>query len=472
MELQPCYNKTSLHMAIGSSLQRALAITFTGVLAALYGCAVAAPAIGLDYEEAALLDFGRHYLPLSASGAPWLRILPLVCTALWIALVYRLLRKLGALKGESAILCGLTLASPIVVFLAVHLNRQPLLALLVTASLLALLNTRPILSGLLAGAACLVQLAGVAVIVSAVITLAARRRLRDAVLFAASSMLLLAPGIGWRLAHGTEISSVWTQLRASEKAVVAGANFISLLESPALLLSGSRTIYGALVFAAILLWSLWKRRQFMPDLFVAIACALLLMRIWPPERAFALLLPLVLWMLYRAHRGPRASEILAAAAILLLGLELTADARRLFALARAGDFPAEAQAAAEWGSMRQLFAAIRANVPPDGAVLASLNDAIALETGRRTLRGYSPDPYRLFYDAHVPAITPDGLTNALRASGARFVALTPDRGRPDGPAFHRSVEALERGGLLEPVASPDLPRGYRLLRAAGLVSRP
>ena len=45
-----------------------------------------------------------------------------------------------------------------------------------------------------------------------------------------------------------------------------------------------------------------------------------------------------------------------------------------------------------------------------------------------------------------------------------YVALTPDRDFAESPAYHHAVEALERGGILEPVPVPGVTADYRLLR--------
>ena len=49
-----------------------------------------------------------------------------------------------------------------------------------------------------------------------------------------------------------------------------------------------------------------------------------------------------------------------------------------------------------------------------------------------------------------------------------YVALTPDRDFAESPAYHRAVEALERGGVLEAVAMPGVSGEYRLLRTVPL----
>ena len=61
-------------------------------------------------------------------------------------------------------------------------------------------------------------------------------------------------------------------------------------------------------------------------------------------------------------------------------------------------------------------------------------------------------------------ITPDQLAAEIMRNGVGYVALTPDRDFAEAPAFHKAVEALARGGMLEPVDIPGAGPDYRLLR--------
>jgi len=51
-------------------------------------------------------------------------------------------------------------------------------------------------------------------------------------------------------------------------------------------------------------------------------------------------------------------------------------------------------------------------------------------------------------------------------SGVSYVVLTPDNDLPESASFHRSVEALERGNVVEPVRVPGVAAGYALFRVA------
>jgi hypothetical protein len=116
--------------------------------------------------------------------------------------------------------------------------------------------------------------------------------------------------------------------------------------------------------------------------------------------------------------------------------------------------------------MRKLFTYIRANLPEDTILLANLDPLLFLNTGRKAVRGFAPDGYSLYYAQRQEGVTPDQLSAAIVASQVNYIVLTPDRDFAESASFHRSVAALERGGVLEPVVTPGLPPDYRLLRVA------
>ena len=112
--------------------------------------------------------------------------------------------------------------------------------------------------------------------------------------------------------------------------------------------------------------------------------------------------------------------------------------------------------------MQTLFGFIRANTAPGSVLLANLDGLFFLNTGRKTVRGFTPNGFDLFYAVRQSAATPDQLSNAIVQQRAGYVVLTPDLGLAESESFHRSVEALERGDVVEPVPIPGEPRGIIL----------
>jgi len=492
-------------MTLDKGAQRALIAIFFALLAVPYVIAWFAPAVGLYYRDAAglvtaeAIAAGHGYVIASLPNAVaetkdppffpavlalfvlvsrhalWLKVLPLGCLAGWLALTRRLLLKMGASRNASLWLVGLTAACPAVVFLGTTLIAESLFALLVTAALLMLLEERALAAGIFAGLATLTLTVGVPLIVACIVTLVVRRRLRAAAIFTAVAMAMVAPWFGWSLAHAARdyaggnyvAGDIFTGLAASEKLVVLGSNVMLLLGAPVSLLtggwSGSFEIAGTVV---VLLFCWIVRRQLVPDLFVVLYCLMLLCWTRPPARFVTPVLPLVFWIVWRVLRLLSLREALAALVLLITALPLWADAVRLPATLADGYFAAEGQPPDNWREMRKLFNFIRANTPEQSILLANLDPVFYLNTGRRAVRGFVPNGYDLYYAPRQRALTPDQLSHEIMASRVNYVVLTPDSGLPESVSFHKSVEALERGGVLVPVGMPGESPDYRLLQVA------
>jgi hypothetical protein len=483
-------------MTLSRAAQRAIIAIFFAVLAVVYGVAWLAPAIGLDHEDGAYLVSARAIaaghgytndsLPplfpailalftLVSEQPQWLKLLPFACALGWFVVLRKLLLKMGASPNGALLLVGLTAASPAVVFLGTNLLAESLFALLLTAALLALLEERALLAGILAGLATLTRTAGAPLIAACILTLVIRRRFRSAVIVAAVSMVMVAPWFGWSLAHvahgadyvsGHIPSNILTGLPANEKLVVLTRNLVALFASPFSLLTGFNNTFAIIGTVIVLAGSFFVRRQLVPDLFAALYSLMLLCWLAPPERSVAPILPLVLWIAWRGLQHPRLREPLVAAVAVAGLIALWADVTRIPPARASGYFQTASAAPDNWNDMQKLFGFIRANTAPESILLANLDPVLYLNTGRKTVRGFVPNGFELFYAVRRSAVTPDQLAGVIIRSRVNYVVLTPDRGYPESPSFHKSVEALARGGVLDPVSIPGIPPDYRLLRVA------
>jgi hypothetical protein len=299
-----------------------------------------------------------------------------------------------------------------------------------------------------------------------------RGRFRGALILAGVAMVIAAPWFGWSLAHVTHdgnqtsyaASNILTGLAANEKLVVLARNLLLLLASPFSLLTGLTNTFSVIGTIVILIWCFYVRRQLVPDLFVVLYCLALLCWISPPERSVAPILPLILWIAWRVLRLIRFREALAALVLIAAVFALWVDAARIFAARPNGAFVVAGVAPDNWNEMRTLFAFIRADTAPDSILLANLDGAFFLNTGRKTVRGFTPTGFDLFYAARLSGATPDQLSNAIGHERVGYVVLTPDWSLPESTSFHKSVEALERGGVVEPVSVQGAARGYQLFR--------
>ncbi|MCU1326470.1 MAG: putative rane-bound dolichyl-phosphate-mannose-protein mannosyltransferase [Bryobacterales bacterium] len=482
---------------------RWILITAIAAVAAIYVAAWLAPAIGLYHDDGVYLVTAKaiasgqgyvvnslptpvpqtKYPPLFpvllalftlVSGNPqWLKLLPLLCTAGWLFLSWRLLMRFGASGGSAALVVLLAAASPGTVFLGTNLMSEPLFALLTVAAMLALLNDRAALAGILAGLATLTRTAGIPLIAASALTLLLYGRFRRAVTFTGAAMLLVAPWFGWSLARATPQSyygraayaagNIITGLDANDKVLALLNNVMYLFASPWSMLTGIHDLWAALSTLAILIWSLWRRRQLVPDLFIGLYCLMLLFWLGPPQRFLTPVFPLVLWIFWRALRTIQRREAVTAIILILVAMVVRVDYKRLRMLPH-GQFPSSDREPNDWREMDRLFAWIRTNTPPDAVIAGNLDPAIYLQTGRKAIRGFVPDFFKSFYLPGGATVAPDLLAAAIFAENASYVVLTPDRDFAESAAYHRSVQALERNGVIEPVAVPGLSSEYRLLR--------
>ncbi len=424
----------------------------------MYGVAWFAPAIGLAYYEGEALVAARTGAFASTTSPPlfpavlglfrlvsehaqWLKLLPLLCTFSWLVLTRRLLIRMGATSESALSIVLMTAASPTVIYLATGLFPESLFALLLTASLLALLDERALAAGVLAGLATITLTKGAPLIVAGIIILTATRRLRSAGWFAAGAMVIAAPWLGWHLAHlGPETS----KLAASDWAMLLGRNAMLLAASPFTLLTGYANLYPGLLTAVALLIVLIRRRQLVPDLFFGLYCVVLLFRNQPPLHAFAPVLPLFLWMLWRVPRAGRFATVTKATAVLMIVPALWFGATRVLPVLTLGAVASETALPDDWHQMQKLFAFIRSNTPAHSVLLADLDPLFYLHTERTTVHGFAP--------------------GSLEREHVNYVVLTPDRDQPESASFHKAVAAMERSGALEPVEVPGVSGEYRVLR--------
>ena len=425
----------------------------------MYGVAWFAPAIGLAYYEGEALVAARTGAFASTTSPPlfpavlgmfrlvseqaqWLKLLPLLCTFGWLAMTRRLLIRMGAASESALSIVLMTAASPTVIYLATGLFPEPLFALLLTTSLLALLGERALAAGVLAGLATITLSKGAPLIVAGIIILTATRRLRSAAWFAGGAMVIAAPWLGWHLAH---LPPETSRLAASDWAKLMGQNVMLLAASPFTLLTGYANLYPGLLTAVALLIVVIRRRQLVPDLFCGLYCVVLLFRIEPPLHAFAPVLPLFLWVLWRVARSGRFAMVTKVTAVLVLGPALWFGVSRVRPVLTLGAVASETPPPNDWHQMEKLFAFIRQNSPPEAVLLADLDPVFHLYTGRTTVHAFGP--------------------GSLEREHVNYVVLTPDRDQPESASFHKAVAAMERGGLLEPVEVPGVFGDYRILKA-------
>jgi hypothetical protein len=237
-----------------------------------------------------------------------------------------------------------------------------------------------------------------------------------------------------------------------------------VLASPGSLLTGFDNLYTVLATILALAWCLYFRRNILPDMFVGFYCFMLLFVMSPPQPFVAPVLPLILWMIWRVVSRVRIQEALAAGILIVVGAGLRVDIVRIPNALSDGAFSFEPGVPDKWSELQKLFGRIRTVTPPASILLSASDALVYLNTGNKTVRGFVPSHFGLFYAPRRAGVTPDQLSTAILRQQIDYVVVTPENGFAESPSFHAAVQVLERGGVLEPVAIPAVSAGYRLLR--------
>jgi hypothetical protein len=420
-------------------------------------------------------------------------------------LVFRLVSREGS--QEVAIVCvALTAVTAWSVYLSTALLSETTFAALCTGALLALRREEIrgtagrewLAAGLLAGLACLTRSAGVCVVATGVVFFLSRRRAGAAVKFLVAALLVCGPWFWWvAVQHPPETDAyysaanyaAWNVLSRffplDRKLTVVCLNALMVLRSP-LAIAGLRN--GALSVAAslaVLLAGLrWLRTWTVADTFLGIYVAMTLAWAWPPDRFLVVVYPLILcavWRVYRAgvERFPKYAAMARAAGVALVWIvafhgvwELRDSARVTASL---GVVPVMGPQDA-WRDTSAQLDWIRENTAADSVVMANLDPVFYLYTGRKAVRGFQADPYRLFYMPE-PGSQPLGplaeLRRTIQDEGVTYIVRAPNNVFAEAPYLDRLLEELVRSApdTIRMVAQGRDAR-FRIYRVEGPLSLP
>lgn len=435
----------------------------------------------------------------------WLKLAPLCFTILWLSLTYMLLREEGVSAWMATWICLLTAASTWVVYLATMILSEAPFAALTTASLLCFRRGERrgsagyfVASAIFAALAFHTRTVGIALLAAAPLYLAFKRQWRQAFTFALLAGLLAVPWVWWAHSHTPAAGAVdayysgenyqgWNiiaNFEAKQKFVILGYNLAVVLFAPGLLLgipvtgllvlpmlAAGLTVYAgvirhrATVFAFLLL------------LYGAIVCAWA----WIPSRFVVPFLPLLVWFGIDALRNHTRARVcamtlltLASAASLAVGIEKTI---------RLGHPPLPTPVSEEdrWDRLEALLAGIRTQTPPGAVLAGNLDPLYYLYTGRKSVRGFTADPYGLIYEkpdpddsARHPLGDPDALLRRIRASGATYWVHSPNSAFLEGRYLSRMLREIIRRdpSPLERMAGSDPTHSLYRLRTLPPAAEP
>ncbi len=400
-----------------------------------------------------------------------LKLVPLAFALAWYWLAF-LLVKIEAPREVAFCCVVLTAALPWSIYLSTNLMSETMFAALCTGSLLILRRAEKIGSegqledwtwiaaAVLAGLACLTRTVGVCVVAAGVGYFLRRRRIARAASFLAIALAVAAPWFLWlAMRHlpqtdafdsATNYAS-WNVLSSSfawdRKLVVIGLNVLLLLRSLLEIATVHWSVWVDLVAGAAVVFAGWRwvRPMTVVHLFLAIYAAMLLAWAWPPERFVVAVYPMVLclgWQSWRAvlERFPGRASLLRAAGFALLAAVAGQGLWNLTHLSEGTPPFGDA-----WSDTSPLLAWIRDKTPADAVILTNLDPLFYLYTGRKAVRGFQADPYRLYY-APKPDSQPLGtladFRETIRKQRVTYIVRAPNKGFAEGPYLDRLIMEL------------------------------
>lgn len=429
----------------------------------------------------------------------FLKLVPLLHTVLWCWLIYRFIKQNAKSIGVARSITALTLASPWVVFFSTTIVSETMFACLCTGALFSLrdLEQDPaetgvkkiVISSMLASASFLTRTAGLPLIVAGTLGLFLKRRYKVGLEFFLLCALFVAPWFWWQAVHHNPDAAAdayyswsnyqsWnllTNFTPAQKAIIFLKNILNLAVSPGDLLGlkrGPFVPFFAFTFAAFALYGFLRDMSRCVNslhLFLLLYNGMLLVWAWPPMRFCVPVLPFLLFFAYKGFVlfcaqllkvrsiPPRASWIPAFALIPILCYALYIGARRT---AESGAASLAYSPPENWQACSSLLDWIREHTPPDAVLLGNLDPTFYLYTGRRAVRGFTADPFQLFY-ADKPEFPLGKISDLMRTVIERrvnYIVQTPSVRFQEGPFLNSLIDGMVG----------KYPEVFRLAKAASV----
>lgn len=362
--------------------------------------------------------------PAFPGNVPLLKLVPLLCGALWLFLVYRLARELGASTELARGLCLVTAACPWVIYLSSAILSETMFAAALTASLLFLLRSAQgepagaqrnvLLAAALAAVSFHTRSIGLAVVIAGPLYLWLRGDRRQAILFALTAGLLCAPWVLWtnmQAGQGSATDAYYSKenyqgwnillnFGAGQKIRIALQNLLMLLLSPAMIygwpMKGIWLLPAAIAGGWLIRCNV-KNGDSAPNVVIAVYLAMVACWAWAPTRFLIPILPLVLLPAITELDRLRAARRPVVAAGVIIGLALTVAVTTGKTL-RLGDAMPTLAETDTFASLTAQLDWAKEHSEPSAVLAGNLDPLYYLYTGRKAVRGFAAEPYSLIYE--------------------------------------------------------------------------
>lgn len=434
----------------------------------------------------AVLSVAWRVSPKFPDNALFLKTIPLLSAILWLCLSYKLIREETGSHYVALWVVLITAASSWVVFFSTTFMSETFFACFATGALICLRrlegtwssergNRILLLSTILVAASFLTRTVGAPLVAAAAVSLFLRKRYGPCLMFLFGFAVLVAPWFWWQAVHGDlnrPMESYYSfsnykgwniivNFTMEQKIRVLYTNILRLLFSPIKLLNMNGNI--ASIFISLVL-SLLTFFGFIRDmrqsvsllhLFIMFYLITIMMWVWPPDRFVVPVIPFLLLFAYRGLSGIceklfQSKSLKTAATFILvcsIGIPLvynlilcTKETMKYHAVSLS--YVSSIYGQDNWEDTRELLDWIRQNTSQDSILLGNLDPTYYLYTGRKSIRSFTDDPYRLFFSEKPETAmgqVPD-LVQRIVANRVKYIIRTPSIFYKEGPIFNKILD--------------------------------
>lgn len=387
------------------------------------------------------------------------KLVSLGATVFWAYASYRLALRETNDPIIARWIAVVLLTLPWVLFLSATTMPEALFALACTASLLMSEDdsyTKLIAGAALASAAFLLRSAGAALLVAWLIVLISRRRWRSAAIFSTVVGVVVGPWLIWQAAHPATLDFVgryYTKFNYQRIFGSAGANPLNALSTLATIcplggiqfgsISTLFQLMAGLLCIVGLIRSFANRDFSLSAVWFAVNLAIVFCWLFSPVRYQVPLYAVALTLLTKAVRCARPAFVLILAIFALINMGDLFILRQV--TSQQGSPTWALRPSDSWPQTLKGMLWLRDHTPRDSVVAANCDPSVFLYTGRKAIRAFNVEQYRLLFNSSALALgSSERLKSHLKANRISYIFVTPMEHFMEGPFFHKQLASLMR----------------------------
>jgi hypothetical protein len=201
-------------------------------------------------------------------------------------------------------------------------------------------------------------------------------------------------------------------------------------------------------------------------LFILFYFSIIFLWVWPPERFLLPMIPYFLLFSYkelvricdRVFKYGNVQAYISLILAVLLGVQMINGLLTITRETMKRQVVSFSSEQDDWRPVRELLDWARRNTPEDSVLLGNLDPVYYLYAGRKAVRGFSADPFLLFY-SRTPETALGGVPDLIHrivVYRIRYIVRTPSRIFMEGPIFN---------GILDRLLS-DYPEAFHVVKVS------